>query len=325
MKKYLSCLIIFFLCFALVSCDFDNTYFDKNGQKEPEESSLSISNPQGEHSGQYFEISLSGNNFEDYVIFKDFEAVDFSATTFKDKAATQSLEITILGNHYELEYLESAYLSLNAFPVHEYKIKGTEDSRVLISAQTGKVVKYLNIPIKISHTSEQEYKAFIQEIVGGQCDLADYQYHCTTWRYIFTDTSMTSSVKDGFYVCADNEELGAYSFYFDKEISGIKTLEHISAEFDEDSFSLEMYDFNYESSTFDRILGAMDVLQKEMRGYFESKISDEFTVTNIEGISHTLFIRNGIPYVKSSVNVEYSGENEDVKYVQRVEIIATLK
>jgi len=357
MKKiYTSCLIII-LCLVLVSCDLADTPLEKDSQQETEEPSGAGSNtgdvsqgtvnevPQNsesdvqhstenelssepsdaENSEQLFDISLLENNNEDYDIFKDSQSVDWGATSFQDKSASPSLEITILGNDYELEYLESAYLPLNAFPVHTYKIKGTEYSKILICAQTGKIVKYSNIPIKVSYKTEQEYKAFIQELVGQQYELADYQYKCTTWRYIFTDTSMRSNVEDGFFVCANNEKLASYSFYFDKEIGGIKTLEHISAEFSEDSFSLEIYDFNYENNTFIRILNAMNALQIELRNYLGSEVSEGFIITNTNVISHTLFIRNGIPYVNSCVDVEYSRENENDKYVQRVQTIIGLK
>lgn len=322
MKKiYISCLVIIVLCFLITSCDFSGT---EGKIMQNTESELSGEVSDRENPEVLFEMSLLKNDTENYDIFRSSQTLDFSAKTFQDKSAKPTLEIRILGEDYELEYIESAHLPLNAYPVHKYKIKGTEYSEILISAETDKVVKYSNIPIKVLYTTEHEYKAFIQEIVGDEYALSDYQYKCTTWRYIFTDDSMSSNVTDGFYVCGNNEKLGSYSFYFEKEIGGLKTLEHISAEFDEDSFSLEMYDFNYESSTFDRILRTMDAWQEKMQNYLRAEVSNEFTVGNIEAISHTLFIRNGIPYVKSHINVEYSRTDENDTYIQRVETVTCI-
>ena len=328
-KLWVICIISVLVLALLVSCEFniterggtENTFIEEQTNNTIE---TGAEPSDAESSGGIFEISLLKSDIEGYDIFKNSPAVDFSATTFQDKSATSTLEITLLGNKYELEYFESAYLPLNAYPVHAYKIKGTEYSEILISAETGKVVKYSNIPIKVLYTTEQEYKAFIQEIVGQQYALLDYEYKCTTWRYIFTDDSMKSNVADGFHVCEDNEILASYSFYFDKTIGRLETLEHISAEFGEDSFSLEIYDFDYEDNVFVSILSYMNAWQKEMQNYLGSEVSDGFTVSNIESISHTLFLRNGIPYVKSYVNVEYSSANENDIYIQRVATVACI-
>lgn len=271
-----------------------------------------------------FDIVLQKSDTEDYGIIEDDNAVDWGATVFQDASAQQEMEITILGNKYELEYLESAYLPLNAYPVHAYKIKGTEYSKVIISAETNKVVEYCNIPIDVSYSTEQEYISFIQDFIGQSFDLKEYQYKCTTWHYIFSENAMRSRVEDGFHVCTENEKWNSYSFYFDKEVNGIKTLEHISVEFFEDSFYIEMYDFNYEDNVYIQILSMIDSLQESLNEYIKSNVVEDYVITNVDVIDNTLFIRNGLPYIQSRINVEFSYKDEDESMVQLLSTIAGL-
>lgn len=270
-----------------------------------------------------FDVVLQKSNFEDNNVIEDENAVKWGEEIFIDESATPNLMVSILNDQYELEYVESAYLPLTEYPVHTYKIKGEEYAKIIFSAHTGQIVEYVNIPMKIAYSSEREYIDFIQSLIGNTYDITEFEYNkCSTWHYVFSENAMSSTVEDGFHICSENERWVSYSFYYDKRINGIKTVEHISAEFFEDSFSLEVYDFNYESDEFVRMFHVMDSLTNKISSYLRSNISEKYVVTKIDIKNQEFFIRDGVPYVISNIDMNYSYLASSDEFIQRVNTVS---
>ena len=156
-------------------------------------------------------------------------------------------------------------------------------------------------------------------------DIEDFKYDkCTTWHYVFYENGAESTVDEKFHVCGKNERWIAYSFYYDKYLGEVKTLEHISAEFFEDSFSLEIYEFGYEKEQFSILMNKTPELNDNIDSFLNAKTLNDYTVTDFDIKGQVLFFREGKPYIKSVVEVRCARTDDDGEIIQRLEIIAGL-
>jgi len=235
------------------------------------------------------------------------DTMDFGHSTFEDVSVLETKSISLLGKEYELYYIESVKLPKTATTVHVYGINGEKSARVLFDEKNNNVVEYSNIPIKILYESEQEYVDFIYAMVKDRVDLADYDYQCTTWHYIYHDNGIEKTIKDGFYKCSENEELSAYNFYFSRFIYGVKTLDHISAAFFNDSFSIEIYDLEYNEEMFSNFTPEIrNEICDEDSTHLNYHLLPDHSIEEFRIVDQTLFIRDGHQYCETIVNVDIS-------------------
>ena len=303
MKKAFIILFVIILSLNFAGCQFNN----------------SPQNDSNNSSEYVFDTVLYKSESELFTVVEDEDYVDFDAEVFVDKAANQTINLQILNNEYTAKYVESVKLPLCGETVHTYSLSESSNIKVLIDA-TGKIVKYINLPINTSLSTEQEYKDFIQNLVGETVKLSKYDYKCTTWHYIFSDNGMESKVEDGFHICGDNERFSSFSFFFDKSINGINSLEHISAEFTNDSFTLEIYDWGYETEPLAQLLQKAENIENienvddQFSKFFNDHTKKGYFVKEYEIRSQKLFFRNGILYLYSSLDIVYAdslGEEYD--------------
>ena len=136
---------------------------------------------------------------------------------------------------------------------------------------------------------------------------------------------MESKVRDGFHICNENERLGTYSFYYTKSINDIKTDEHVSAEFYENMFILEIYDFDYQDSVYDTLLKEINSVDNNIKSYFELKVKNIYDIKNVTITSKRMFVKNGVPYVYSKVNISfYNNNDKSTLYQTSAEVISKL-
>ena len=269
-----------------------------------------------------FDIVLRNSGYEGNYIVSDDKAVGWRVENGLISDVDPTKNITILNETYELDYLESARLPLNGYLVHTYQVKGYKYAKVLFSADTGKIVEYVNIPIKVTYSTETEYVELIKKILGEDCDIDEFKYNkCTTWHYVFSEKGMSSTVENGFHICGENEEWRAYSFYYDKYIDGIKTIEHITAEFFDGKFSMEMYDFDYEKEQFTALIDKTPAFNDNIGAFLNSKASKDYVMTKFDVIGQEFFIRNGLPYVRLNVDAKFTMVNEKDELIQYVELL----
>ena len=309
MKKTFAYLFLIILTISMASCQFNNSAATNNDD-------LLIDYTSDKY---VFDTVLYTNDSENSNIVVDEKSVNFDVEVFVDKSAKKTFDLEILNEKYTAEYVESAKLPLTGETVHTYSLREINNAKILID-RSGKIVKYVNIPIDRSFSTEQEYKDFIQNLVGETFNLSEYKYTCTTWHYVFFDNGMSSKVEEGFHICGENERFSCYSFYFDKYIGGIKTLEHVFAEFDDDSFSLEMYDWGYSSETFKQLLKETDNIENELNSYLQTHVQNDNSIEKFEITGQKMFVRNGIPYLQTTLTIDYTdsyggGYNAVVKVI----------
>ena len=257
-----------------------------------------------------FDTVLYQSSTEDIPVINDTKSIDFGSSVFIDSSAKQKFSVNILNERFTAEYTESAKLPLTADIVHTYTLKNT-GGKIMVSAKTGKIVEYINIPIKISYSTEKEYIDFISNFIGKSIDLTAYEYKCTTWHYLHYEDGFESKVEDGFHICSGNEKFSSYSFYFDKTLGGIKTLDHVSAEFFEDSFYLEVYDMGYESGHFAQLLQNLGSSNEVFDSYLDQNFKNDYVLNSYAVSSQTLFIRDGIPYIQTTLDIDFGHDEKD--------------
>ena len=237
------------------------------------------------------------------------DSIDFGYSVFDNSLVSPTKTLKILDREYDLTYLESAKLSMTAAKVNTYSVNGA-DAKVIFDEKNERIVEYINIPLKISYETEQEYVEFIRQMVKDDADLSEYEYMCTTWYFVYYDNGVESVVDDGFRKCGENERLAGYSFYFDKYVNGMKTLDHVSAEFDSDSFSLEIYNSGYTDETFSKFNAEVwDDVQKDIVEYLNSHLIFDSKLDAYRIVDQRLFIRDGKQYCQTIVEVDVSNDD----------------
>ncbi len=240
---------------------------------------------------------------------KEYEK--FEACEYKEDISKDTVTINILGTKYTGIYTKTVKLPRMDTEVYDYKLEGTENGRVLINTKTGAVVEYVCIPHNENLIAEDDYVNFIKQMIGNSCDLKSYDYRCTTHYYSFSSKAMSSEVVDGFRICEENDQLGSYSFFYSKSENGIRMPGHISAEIDEDTFYLEVYEYDYKSTVFPPILDKIDEVEASIENHLRNSLKEGFTLVSIEYGSKSVFVQDGNPYIMISSTVTYKTEHGD--------------
>ncbi len=256
--------------------------------------------------------------------FREEPMTGFDAQCYQDDTADATFNVTLGGQQYLLTYEESAVLPLSDISVHTYKYdymaeSQTETMRVLVDTQSGQMVKCVNVPLSADLDTEQDYVEFVKGMVPPTTNWEAYAYECTTHFYTEGENSFRSQVVDGFHTCSENETLGCYSLYYTKSVNGIQTAEHISAEIDGDSFSIEIIDWAkqdlYDEETgfiskehSDQINALVNNNEEAVHTYLSSCVQSGYSATKITITGRQLFYKNGKMYMLVTTSVAVTDE-----------------
>ncbi len=262
---------------------------------------------------------------EDQSIFKPLEFASFKTVEYTDTAAKQTLQLEIDGIKHSFLYENSASLAMADIDVDVYKLKDSQNSKVFINKTDGSVVKYVNIPLNSKLQTESDYNEFIRNILPDNLDFANYNYRCTTHYYAISELGVESSVEEGFRSCSESERLGSYSFYYDRSIQNIKTSEHISAEFRQNNFTLEIYDLSFDKE-FEKLFSVSDKLESQIAAHIASNMSEIKLFKELSVDSMTLFVKDGTPYILVNSTIKFcSKENSGVVLTAAVQTVSCIK
>lgn len=243
---------------------------------------------------------------EDYNIFIDAESnLFYEVEQFVEKGIPKKYDLLFMGEQYTGIYETSALLPLSGNKVYTYLIEGHEECRVMVDAETSEIVKYVNFPFEKEVTAEQDYMDMIQSIVGTENQLSKYQYLCRTYYYIKGNNSFQSTAKDEFHFLADNEILGRYEFYFNKYVNDVPVLEHISANIDQDTITLELVNQGEVENAYDAVFEMQNVLVEAAKNAVRSNVKEMMTIVDISSAFTKLFVRGGVVCVEITSRIEY--------------------
>ncbi len=314
---------------------------------------LSCQNANGSQSNESTEgETVSANNdyiveamlyqtSEDYI-FQGETVTGFDAQTYQDDKADATLSVTLGGQQYLLAYEESAVLPLSDISVHTYKYDYTVESktktmRVLVDTQSGQPVKCSNVPLSAELDTEQDYVEFVKSMMPPTTNWEAYAYECTTHFYTEGENLFRSQVVDGFHICSENETLGTYSFYHTKSVNGIKTIEHISAEIDDDSFSIEFIDLAkqgwYDGETglvakeYSNQINALENSHEaSVNACLQSCVQSGYSATKITITDRKLFYKNGKVYMLVAASMAVTDDQMPENVVEtQVKMICGVK
>ena len=308
------------IIFTLSSCaNTNNTTSDENSKANSSQSENSNVDE------KIFDTYLY-STAEDNYILSEQRCTTFDTCEYIDLKAEQKKSLTIHGIEYTMSYEKSAILSMSDLTIHTYKIDGLENARVLVDAIDGIVIKYINIPYTEILSSEKDYLEFIQALHPSS-NYSSYDYKCMTHCYYISDSEIRSSIENGFLLTNENRTTKAYYFYFTQSIGSIETDNHISAIFNTDTFTLEVYDFNYTMDVFQSLLGSLSKLDTELTGYIKANLKAGFNFSTCDVGRQKLFIKDGAPYILTSVSVTFTqtDDQDSSQYTTNLQIINGMK
>ena len=319
-RKLMSIVICCAILFTLSSCASSNSKtYDENSKVNSSESEISNVD------GKVFDTYLY-STAEDNYILSEQRCTTFDICEYIDSEAEQKKSLNIHGIEYTMTYEKSAILSMSDLAVHTYKIDGLENARVLVDVIDGGVIKYINIPYTGILSSEKDYLELIQALHPSS-NYSAYDYKCMTHCYYISDSEIRSSVENGFLLENENRATKAYYFYFTQSIGSIETDSHISAIFNTDTFTLEVYDFDYTMDVFQPLLGSLLKLDKELTGYIRANLKAGFNFSTCDVGRQKLFIKDGTPYVLTSVSVTFTqtDDQDSSQYTTNLQVISGMK
>lgn len=258
---------------------------------------------------------------ENDTIFYNAGSTKFDSKVYKENVANPTITVDILGTKYTGVYEETAKLPKSDVTVFNYSIKDTESGRILVDSNTGDVLEYIGIPCTQELITEKDYVDFINAVLQGRSYLNQYDYKCTTHYYTFAEKEIRSQVVDGFRICGENEKIGTRSFYYTKSIEGIKLPNHISAEFFNGMFSLEIYEYDYTAEDFSSIISRIGEVETSIDKHLKDNVKDGCSIISIEHKNKSVLVQNGVAYIAITSDVTYKSAyyNEPVSiFVQTI-------
>ena len=263
------------------------------------------------------------SNLKNNYGYEMFNADQYVPDEFIDNSAEKTLKITILDSEYTLIYDKSINLPLANYTIHIYNIKELDNgATVYIDTRSGQIVRYWNIPTRLNLTLEKNYTDMIKDIVGKEYDFAQSEYKCYT---LYRDANYIGQSISDFKSMNDDELLTRYEFYYTKFVDGIQTNEHVSAIFFPDNtFMLEVWNFDYKKETFSQTLKYMDNFDEYLYKYLNNCLKDGYTITECEFGNHQLFVKDNVVYVSSVVSMMIRKDNSSNEDLYLMEIISTL-
>lgn len=313
-RKLMILLICCTILFTASSCtSSSNKLYDENSTADPSESS---------GTDIHFDTYLYGM-VEDNYILNEHRSTAFDTCEYTDAKAEQNKTLTVCGIKYSMTYENSAILPMSDFAIHTYKIDGLENARVLVNAMDGSVIKYINIPYTQSLSTEEDYLEFIQA-VHPSSDYSEYGYKCTTHCYYISDSEIRSAAENGFLLKNENRKIKAYYFYFTQSIGSIETDNHISAIFNTDTFTLEVYDIDYSMDVVRPLLGVLSKLENSLSEYVRANLKVGIDFYTCDVGRQRLFVKDGIPYILTSLSVTFTRtDNQDsTLYTTNLQLIS---
>lgn len=316
------CTVVFVLC----SCtNSNNPNLDKNYNDENSKISFSESEINNTDEKTFYTYLYSA--MEENYILSEKRCTTFDICKYIDSKAELQKQLKINGVEYSMTYEESAVLAISDLAVHTYKIDGLKNARVLVDAVNGNVIKYVNIPYTEVLSSEKDYLDFIKKICPS-ANYSAYDYKCMTQCYYVSESEVRSRVETGFLLENESRTTSCYYFFFTQSIDFAKTGNHISAIFNSDNtFVLEIHDFDYNMDEFQLILNSSTELDSELKKYVKDNLKPEFELLSCDIGQKKLFVKNGKPYVLTTVSVTFTqiGDPDLSQYTTNLQIINGLK
>lgn len=259
----------------------------------------------------------------------------FDEVEFIDSNAAKTITTEIMGVSYTLPYKNSVVMELTGIKAHVYGDDYTV--QVFVDAESGKIIKYNNIPYAENFNTEDEYKSFIAGLIDSNIDLSLYNYFCRTWYTIEEDvdygTRSRIMVTNKFYAPeSENEYVDYYSFEFIKKAGDVLTKDCISVTVFTSSgkISVETYALGYDEDDFSEILSHVDEMTEFARNYAEAYLSNryfkDYTMDFVRVSNNFLFIKDGKAYLVSYIVSRYlKYGNPDLETNYGIAIVSCIK
>lgn len=217
---------------------------------------------------------------------------------YKDAQAPQTMQVEIKGKTYDGKYdsTQSEYGTT-------YRFYETADNGFFsVDDTTDEVISY-SIPYCVEAKTEEEYLAIIQKEILSELDLSTYTYLCCT---VYRNES-GSLQTNGFYVCADDEEVSYYEFVYTQSIGGYNTDNSVRIIFYNDRLIVHDRTRDYTKDSFSGIIANLKTIEDDVcNHHLQSGITKGCKILSVgKPAYHTLFLKDGTPYISMVVKISY--------------------
>ncbi len=228
-----------------------------------------------------------------YHVKGDWEKT-YGEKEYTENGIEKNVTVDVFGKEYTGIYKNSAQLPRSDTKVRVYALQGVEDAVVMVDVKTGNVVEYVGIPYDASKLkTEADYKKAIESIVNTTGKLSAYDYKATTHYYETGEDGIRSRVVDGFKVCEENETIGTYSFYYTKSLGEYKLPDHVSVEFYNGCVNVEVYEYGYDISMFEKKADQMKSVLQNAEAYLVENAKEGVKLKDFKHGQAEFFVKDG--------------------------------
>ena len=262
---------------------------------------------------------------------------------YNDETATPKFNVDFLNMSYEFEYEYSEDCATSNYLLHVYCLPNKATTKIFVNAQNNEIVEYRFLDFENNLITEQEYLTFIQNLINELYDskynLSEYEYSVYTAYREISENALSSTGCLGFKIMEPgigldykgneysyDEELNSYYFTFRKPLENIdaNTNEYIKVVCSNDDIWIQLFDFGYDENTFKQVIPRLSELDIQLENYFKEMIKSGYECTDISVTDHELFIKDGIPHVRSIVSMKVK-DKDLLGYVENlIEVITKL-
>ena len=153
----------------------------------------------------------------------------FDQEIYKDETAVKEKQLEILGDTFDLTYIESARIACSDLRVQTYHVDAKNGqpwpdkyASITFNEKTGDIVSMNMLPHKNDCITEEDYIALFNTLIGQRIDASEYVLSVETRYSTHYEKWTKFGSVDGFHVCKDNEELANYTFVYRKTYKGFR-------------------------------------------------------------------------------------------------------
>lgn len=331
MKKTYICLLAL-VCLTITSaCQATNEHVtsgNENHQTNIEEDISSDDNLNCSYDSFIYEVSEADG------VFQTNEKSDsFAIIEYFDDSLPKTTTMKLFEKEHSLIYDGSLYnpflgKAIDFYIVSDLKngFSETNPPTIAVDNKTGEIIQYTLFPYQTMPKTEDECIKIVKNLIGDAVALEELQYSITTNYYISSKNGVQKTTVNGFYSCESNERLGSYNLRFSKHIEGIPTFKEVYAVFGEDVFTITIANPEYDNAILLNSAKFFDGVDISVISHLSDAIHSRYVVTSCSIKGKKIFVKNGVPYILSDVEVEFKEkESDEEAFCLLVQVITEIK
>lgn len=181
---------------------------------------------------EHYNVYIDQLPESDYFI-SDIEMDIFKTETYKNPDASTSKKIMFYGKNIDLDYTSSSNIMQRNYNYDEYVDSTNKNIFYRFKENTNELIRISGtdntiIGCEEELKKEEDFKIWVESIIGNYIDLSQYEYSCRTLITVHGENSVGNVRYDEFRLpIKENESNARYTFTYTKYVNGYPTTDYV--------------------------------------------------------------------------------------------------